>query len=237
MRRITVIVLVVLWLPVLAAIIWGYAAFHDLAWRGSPPEWGDGLNLLTTVAAFISIAFLYLQIRDQQDKDELARINAQLDGIPALVETLKFGQESGVEAIVSYGIKYNYKTSPHPRIQIDKIQYAITLLRLVFIDLTRLKNKKAAVRTMQKACLLFYSHFYFTVSYVDTQGNGLLPNLEPPYKPFKSQFEDMQQLSYALLIHWNLVGAHKESEVNRPVKAVVENQILSVYRYFVGIRI
>jgi hypothetical protein len=232
MKRLTSLIFLIIWVPFLVAVGWGYLGFKDLPWLGSPPDWSDGLNLLTTIAAFISVLFFYLQIRDQREKDELARLNIQLDGIPSLIESIRFGNQVGTEAIVNYGLQYDYKMTPHPRVVIDKIQYAITQLRIVLIDLTKINDHKSAIRTAQKCCLLFYSHLYFTVGHHDKLGKGLISSIEPPYLPFKKQFEDMQEVTYALLIHWNLVGQHAESEVKRPVKNVVETETLAVYNYF-----
>jgi len=204
MKKETKIICVVLLLPLLLFVIL-VLKFRNLPMSSNPPSWGDAVAFIGVLFAAISVYLLYEQLNKQSEQDELNRISGILNDIPSIIETIHYDKLQGADAIVSFGQMYDPSKTPHPRIVVDKVQYVISQIKLVLIDLAKVENKNETTRIAQKACLLFFTHLYFPVS-------AFVNKLEPEYEPFKNQFLELQRITYSLLRNWELVGRHKESE-------------------------
>lgn len=230
MRRSFMFVGMMLPIVILGSI--GLIKFGSLAFSSSPPTWGDGVSFAGLLLASVSAILFYIQWQNQNNKDELNRINRILDEIPNLVQTITDNGQSGSDAIVLFAKSYDKITTPHPRTVIDKVQYAILQLKLALTDLTKVPQTGEVIRMVQKACLLFYTHFYFPITVEDQNKKDLLSKLEPQYDPFKSQFQDLQRLTYSLLRTWDLVGKHHESEKYLLPGAGEANDITRIFDHF-----
>lgn len=225
----------ILWIflaPCLILLSFSIFLFGDMPISSEPPDWSDGLNFLGLFFVSLSLYFIYIQAETQNIRDELNRINALLDEISSLIETIQYSSKTGTDAIILFAKEYVVGGTPHPRVVIDKIQYSICLIRVCLSDLTKINDRTETLRIAQKACLLFYTHLYFTITSLDKEGKCLLVKLEPQYNQFKDQFTDLQKISYYLLRKWNLVGPHHESENFLSLRGEEFGELKDVYRYF-----
>jgi len=227
-----VLILFIVLLPWAILLLLGLFWFGSIPISNTPPSWGDCVNFIAMFFVVLSVYLLFSQIKTQRTRDELSRINNLLDEIPSLIETIQYSSKTGTDAIVSFTKEYIVGETPHPRVVIDKIQYSICLIRMSLVDLTKIDEKAENIRIAQKACLLFYTHLYFTTTSRDTNGKYLFDKLEHQYDQFKRQFTQLQQTSYHLLRKWDLVGEHYQSECFSPIHGEELGDLATVYKYF-----
>lgn len=207
--------LLIYFLPILTLFIYGLLKFGSIPFSSDPPTWGDGIEIFVLLLTFLTFILFYISIEAQEIQSQLNVIDQFINSSTDYIDTIHFGDKSGIDAIVEYGKKYNSK-SDHPRVVIDKTAYLIGQIKFYAIALTEMNSRQRTEKHLVKLCLFFYHHLYFSVGKgkLDDEQSTFLERLNSfQYGFLVSNFLDLQKLTYEILKERELVQKHKESEV------------------------
>lgn len=200
---------------------WCIAKWGHLPISETPPTWSDVSTFFGGIGALSGAIFLYIQINRQSKKDRAEDYQSRLRKLFDMLETIRFKDKTGTEAIVKYGECYENVKHKHPHIVVDKVSQLTLMIESFLIDLSDetswTVDKGNRLTILSDLLMFFYNNLYHTLTFErklnEDKAKGIIHQLDlNQYRILIYRINDLKIISYNLLLGVAAIDTHTESE-------------------------